>query len=99
MICRECPPDKSGALEEVPVALEEGGRIKCFFRVDDVAIPERQMEPDVRLNETSDSDSMPVSGRRRAKMNGGEQQTQKTKRDVHGKKRRSVKIKRYIMHD
>ena len=96
MICRECPPDKRGALEEAPVALEEGGRKKCFFRVDDVAIPERQMEPDVRLNDTSDSDSMPVLGRRRAKMNST---TQKTKRDVHGNKSRSVKIKRYVMHD
>ena len=70
MICRE-GPDNRGALEEAPVTLEEGGLRKCFFVVDDVAIPERQMEPDVRLNDTSDSDSMPVLDRRSAKIKGG----------------------------
>lgn len=77
LICRECP-DKRGALEEAPVAMEEGGLKKCFFLADDVAIPERQMEPDVRLNDTSDSDSMPILGRRSAKMKGMGRQTQKS---------------------
>ena len=68
LTCRECCPDDSkGALEEVAV-VEEGGRSKkCFFLFDDVAIPERQIDPDVRLNDTSDSDSTPILDRWSAK--------------------------------
>lgn len=84
-------------MEEAPVALEEGGRKKCFFLVEEVAIPERQMEPDVKLNDTSDSDSMPILGRRSAKMKGmgGTQKNSSEKSII----KYGGLLKRYVMHD
>ena len=101
LTCRECCPDDSkGALDDSAVAVEEGGRSKkCFFLFDDVAMPERQMDPDVRLNETSDSDSTPILDRWSGEMKGigGGVQTQNFSKKSPSEKKHLVKATACIM--